>query len=899
MTQDQWAIIKGHFDALSELSLNEQTAGLAAIVDDQIRHEVALLLRPSEDTATIAETVSIGARMEPKSITDQRVGPYRLVRRQGQGGQGAVFEAVRDDGTFQQRVAIKMVKWDVDSDAARDQFRHERQMLAGLEHPHIARLLDGGETADGTPYLVMEYVDGVPLTAATRGWPLKRKLAIFVEIAAAVSFAHRNLIVHRDLKPANILVTKDGVPKLLDFGIAKLLDTNAQQTVTGFQALTPEYASPEQVRGELITTASDVYSLGVVLYELLTNHRPYEVRTTSPMEIHRAVCLTEPPAPKVSGDLDNIILMAMRKEPARRYQSVEQFAKDIDRSLNNLPVLARPDTLPYRTGKFFRRHWVAIASVSVASLGLITGTILAVRQAQRAEHRFLQVRTMAHKFLFDFQDDIENIPGATKAREHMVATAREYLDSLAAEATGDPDLQIELATSYMRLAVIQGKPFRANLQQPQEALNNLGKAISILQTVGYGGRASARNRKVMRVLVESQGERSWVYQTLGKRGEALQNAQQAAALAAVLAADPAPTPEDLRAAYLAESALSDLKMIEPSKKESIAGFKRANELAKRLIVTGGPVWKVEYGGSFNKLGRALEEAGEQTQALDAFLAGLRVMEPLRQSDPSNIVIGRHLVALMENTGNIYWNNAVPSVNNPAKGFEYATRMKVIVEQMHAADPSDQSVIHDMVDVLGRLAALAQNSNHSQEGIALNRRALDFSDAKQLESADRDYGRSTLLMQMAICYATTGNIAKARRSLHESEELIRRQVGKLSGQSAMERNLAVVRYWEAEVALADKKPNVAATAAQSFMKTTEETFAKEPSSFYVRYDLSAGYELLAKVAAARGDEASRQKYQMKRLHLWKDWDAHFVPNPFSKWQQAEAMTSLTNSPVTAN
>jgi serine/threonine protein kinase len=313
LTPEQWESVEKHFHALNEIPPEHRARVLAAIDDPMVREEVASLLANSGGNITVASVIGsmageVADQISPEelgSIAGRRIGPYRLVRRLGQGGQGTVFEAARDDGTFHQRVAIKVVKWDMDTAPARDRFRRERQMLAALEHPYIARLLDGGEAEDGTPYLVMEFVEGKTLTIAAWDWPRERKLNLFLEIADAVAYAHRNLIVHRDLKPANILVSVDGHPKLLDFGVAKLVDTDPEHTATAMQALTPAYASPEQVLGEPITTACDVYSLGVVLYELLTGSRPYDLPTHSALEIHKAICLTEPAPPKLGDELDH------------------------------------------------------------------------------------------------------------------------------------------------------------------------------------------------------------------------------------------------------------------------------------------------------------------------------------------------------------------------------------------------------------------------------------------------------------------------------------------------------------------------------------------------------------------------------------------------------------------
>ena len=304
-----------------------------------------------------------------------RIGAYRLVGEIGRGGMSTVYLAVRDDDQFQKQVAIKLIRRGMDTEDMLDRFRHERQILANLEHPYIARLLDGGTAPDGRPFLVMEYLQGEPLDGYCRnqGLNLRARCRLFLKICEAVSFAHRNLVVHRDLKPGNILVGADGAPKLLDFGVAKLLDakTGSGQTATAvaLRPMTPDYASPEQFRGEAITTAADVYSLGAILYELLTEQRPHRFSSYGLRELERAICETEPVRPsecaklskipwrgQLRGDPDAIVAKALRKEPAQRYASVDHLAADLTRYLEGWPVQAHRGDVGYRARKFLRRN---------------------------------------------------------------------------------------------------------------------------------------------------------------------------------------------------------------------------------------------------------------------------------------------------------------------------------------------------------------------------------------------------------------------------------------------------------------------------------------------------------------------------------------------------------------
>jgi eukaryotic-like serine/threonine-protein kinase len=401
------------FDHAADLPPGERDAAVAELAagDEAVRREVLELLAALDRDDEQFERLVPFAGDE----RSERVGTYRLLREVGRGGMGSVHEAVRDDDQFEKRVAIKLVRREIAGEALERRFRQERQILAGLEHPNIARLLDGGSASDGRPYLVMEFVDGEPITAycAALGLSVRARLRLFQAVCEAVQHAHRHLVVHRDLKPDNILVTSDGVVKLLDFGVAKLLpDPSAPgtgdqvvATATALRPLTPAYASPEQLRGDPVTTSTDVYSLGVVLYELLAGRHPFEMTGTSLLDtVHMLETDPGPPSTAVTketaaatgegsvarlrrtlaGDLDRIVLKAMRKEPARRYASVEQFGEDIRRFLDGLPVLAQGDTLGYRASKFARRHRAGMAAVALIVVTLAGGVATTSWQARRA-----------------------------------------------------------------------------------------------------------------------------------------------------------------------------------------------------------------------------------------------------------------------------------------------------------------------------------------------------------------------------------------------------------------------------------------------------------------------------------------------------------------------------------
>ena len=437
--------------------------------------------------------------------TEHRIGPYRILRELGHGGMGTVYLALRADEQFHKRVALKVIRSGSDVDDVVRHFKRERQILASLDHPNIAKLLDGGTTEDGLPSFVMEYIEGEPLLGYcdARSLPVPERLRLFQSVCAAVQYAHRNLVVHRDIKPGNILVAADGLPRLLDFGIAKLLNSElaGEAPTATAMAMTPEYASPEQARGERITTATDVYSLGVVLYELLTGHHPYRLASRQPLDVLKAISEQEPERPstavdrsevrtapegtqpvrltpeavartregtpeklkrRLRGDLDNILMLALRKEPQRRYASVEAFSDDVRRYLDGLPVKARRPTVSYRAGKFASRHVVGVAAAAVLVV-LLIGFGLAVTMqrdmAQRERATAQRERETAER-VSSFLVGLFKVADPSEARGNAI-TAREVLDKgaekIATELKDEPEVRATLmdtlGTVYLSLGL--------------------------------------------------------------------------------------------------------------------------------------------------------------------------------------------------------------------------------------------------------------------------------------------------------------------------------------------------------------------------------------------------------------------------------------------------------------
>lgn len=480
MNTDKWHLIQSLFEQALDLEKSKRQSFLqqACLDDPELYKEVLSLLEEDTNTHSLLEGVAFDfVDLETKlNLIGQKIGPYRIVREIGYGGMGAVFLAERVEGEFEQQVALKLIKRGMDSGQILNRFRSERQILAILKHTNIARLLDGGMTEDGLPYFAMEYVEGKPINeyCDENKLTVKERLQLFQKICAAVQYAHQNLIVHRDLKPSNILVSKTGEVKLLDFGIAKMLLDDSDSpaglalTRTGQRVMTPQYAAPEQVRGEPITTATDIYTLGVILYELLTGKTPHQLENSTQHEIEKAICDTQPKRPstavtkkqlntknnffwqkpgnlsrQLSGDIDNICLMALRKEPERRYHSAQQFSEDIQRYLTGLTVRARPDTFGYSTQKFVQRNKIAVMStVAVIFLIAFLVTFYTMRLATERDRARLEAQKAEQ--VSEFLSGLFEVSDPSQSKGETI-TARELLDKgaqrIKEELTDQPEVQ--------------------------------------------------------------------------------------------------------------------------------------------------------------------------------------------------------------------------------------------------------------------------------------------------------------------------------------------------------------------------------------------------------------------------------------------------------------------------
>lgn len=756
MDRERWLRVRGVYEAASELSVDSRPGFLdrACDGDDELRREVLALVRAGEGLAEFLEEPAQDLETPPPD----RIGPYAVRRELGRGGMGTVYLAERADEAYQKKVAIKVIRPGMDSEAVLQRFAAERQILASLDHPNIARLFDAGTTVEGLPYFVMEYIEGEPLDeyCERRRSTVRRRLEIFRRVCDAVDEAHRKLVLHRDLKPGNILVDERGVPKLLDFGIAKLLvsDGGGEMTELGLRLMTPQYASPEQLHGEPLTMASDVFSLGVVLYQLVTGNLP-----ATPM----------PENPRIDADLDNIVLVALRPEPALRYASAARLGEDIDRYLSGRPVLARPLTLTYRVRKFAGRHRGALAAAAAVAASLVAGVVALTLQWQttqheraRAERRFADVRDLASAFVFEFDQAIRDLPGSTPARALVVRRGLEYLDRLASEAGDDPSLQRELAAAYDQLGDLQGGFRAANLGDSAGALASYRKALELRQRLATQAGADgdlARSHARVGALLFSRGEADAAHAHLREATE-IYAAMDSPPVAALI-----DTQSDL--GYLLEN------------RGDVEAALSTFALAEKLQPQPGPQLIKLWSRKARALSNLVDRRGE---ALDLERRALALAESLAAASPESAPL--RWTAMMQHAVLGIIEYEADSASAAEAAYQRAISAG---EDLLAADPENAQWRYD----LALCYALAGHVRSGAKAIAALQRSLELAEPLlRRDPEDADVAGVVALAQAGLARALAPSACtEARAWFERAAPVLARLEGK-QVQAGWERRLAL-------------------------------------------------------------------------------------------------------------
>lgn len=879
MTPERFARIDELFNTALDLPTIQRRAYLEkeCTGDPELLLEVRAMVEADSDSGgVIAEAMMDGAEAwslatEEEAI-GQRLGPYRITGFLGRGGMGAVYRAVRDDAAFEKEVAIKTLRNGVDSRSVLRRFEQERQILARLEHPHIARLLDGGTGANGVPYLTMEFVeDGITVTQHCREaqLSLEKRLLLFLDICSAVGYAHQNLIVHRDLKPGNILVDKSGSVKLLDFGIARVISESADQTMTvaGAQMLTPEYASPEQVRGEPVSTATDVYSLGIILYELLTGRKAQAVSETSLAGIAKAVCETIPVRPSLAadgegpvrgrdlrGDLDNIILKSIHKDRDRRYPSVEQFAEDIRAYLQGMPVKARPDSFSYRTSKFLGRNRVAVSLGTAAVLMLSASTFLLWRQVEATKRRFEEVRHLSNSFLFDFHDAVENLPGGTKARQLVVEKGLQYLEALTQDSSGDSQLMRELGIGYERVADVQGDPLGSNIGDTKGALVSYRKAVEMLEKAWKAEKQSPQGRKdLQRALFKLGSLQRYANDTKGCLDSFHQAIQHGEAYLKAVSGD-VDVMRQLARNHEQMGRMAAVIGVD----EGLASAQRSVQIREEMIFMGVGDRKAlaELGSSYATLGLVLARMGKTNDALEAYRKSLSMQERLAAMKKDDVNSQRTVMIAMSHVGDTLGNTHMINLGRFKESAEIYAKVVEKARWLESVDPEDKKAKLDLAFGLLRYGNTLRAGGEFAEALKAMEEARTLLERLRVEDPNNSrlaQNLAFLYFQFAELYSEQSEWARALAWNVQGINLGKKLTSADPRDTANPRMLLEMYLLQPKLLAGAGRPADAAKAAEvlaDFVRTGEFSKTKEPR---IRALLARAMEVAANQVPAREAE----------------------------------------------
>jgi eukaryotic-like serine/threonine-protein kinase len=934
MTPERWQQVRQVFDVALTLHVAERSRYLDKICasDSELRGEVeSLLLSNKQAGSGFLNTPAVDLRKPTASAATassrvgRRIGAYDIFEEIGHGGMGEVYRAARADGQFTKEVAVKLVRGGLDTSFVLERFRHERQILAGLDHPNIARLLDGGTTEDGIPYLVMELVNGKPIDryCDAHCLSISQRLELFRQVCAAVQYAHQRLVIHRDIKPSNVLVTEEGMPKLLDFGIAKILDPSAGAETTLARPMTPEYASPEQVRGESITTATDVYSLGVVLYQLLTGHSPYPVDTRSAHELARAICDAEPTRPsavvlrggtagagdeaqaptpelvssvregtqaklrrRLAGDLDNIVLMALRKEPSLRYASVEQFTEDIRNHLEGRPVSATKGSWKYRAAKFAARHRVGVAATAVVVLALAVGIGATVREARiarhqaeiasaeraRAEQRFNDVRQLSDSLIFDIHDAIQNLPGATPARKLLLDRAVQYLDRVAKDSGGDPDLQRELAWGYQRLAVVQGSTAESNLGDAGAAEASDRKALALFESV-----AKANPHDVIDQLNVAMIHRILAFSSLMESG-GKRDLEQAMGITEQLIKKDPTNPKVRSERSIEYQNLAFMQDALGDRAHALESYRQNQALKQDLFRTNPEYRKIRrsLGMSSVLLGSALARSGLRQDALKTVRQGIEFYDTVPKGE-DEVNVRRERAISQQKLGDILLMNG--DARAALASYQQA---RSALQPMAKADPQNTMLQLDIAAMdyhEGRALATLHRYNDAITNLQRAASAFEALHAPTRSADDSPHGLGAIYIWLGEAHAGKGDLQAALQNYRKATVALgETPTQKTDDDTRCE--IAVSYIKTANILARMESLSEASAAYRKALEITVPAAAPEHHDVPALYAIADAYAELGDVTAAM---ARREKDTHDRARLEEEARAVYR-NSLNAWEQ---------------
>jgi non-specific serine/threonine protein kinase/serine/threonine-protein kinase len=847
MTREEWAKVTDLLGEALDLDQADRAPFLARLQadDPDAAAEVASLLEQHERPGEFLP--EFPAPTPPLSdLSGRTLAAYRLIRLLGSGGMGAVYLAERSDGAFSKQVAVKLLSPALAH--ARDRFHRERDLLARLEHPNIARLLDGGTTPEGWPFLVMEYVDGVPIDRYCRARDLAIDdcLTLLLQVCTGVTHAHQRLIIHCDIKPENILVTPDGTAKLLDFGIAKLLDLEGPHTL--YRAATPAYSSPEQLQGDVLTTASDVYAIGVLGYVLFTGSGPYSLKSGRPIEAVQAVLTAEPvPASRIPGiatvrarqlrgDLENILARAVAKDPNQRYTSAQQLADDLESFRRGFPVRARANTVVYRVRRFVGRHRIACLAAFLSLSSLVGAAMFSAWQARIAARRFADLREFARAIVFDVDDVMRPIPGTTGARKLVVDTALRYLDRLSEDNGGDALLREELAAAYIRVGKVQGGAFVANLGDTRGAVASFGKAVA---TVG----PRPANPELERLRVEAHINIALLATDPVQGSPEFDRAIAAGERQLASNPDDVQTLRLIAQAYHGQATIAHVINNVPDHERAV---ERAVEIRERVLELS-PTWQdaADLAREYAQHALALAQRESPKAALARLQQARLLLETERRRAPSNQVLIR---GLAENRSRI--SSVLELLGRFGEAEAEVDAAMELLTPLVASDAQNLQYRADLAYAWARMGDIRRAEGRIAEALAWHQKALAVRrERAQLDSAFMfvpwELSRSLNSVGELLLEQSSSNHAQARHMFAEAREIAEQTLQLAPSFNEVRKQLAMSLEGLGRTMLAEPQPDT--RAARQFLTagiaTWRDVFARSVGDRRQAGRLAAAEKLL--------------------------------------------------------
>ncbi|HEX3472243.1 MAG TPA: protein kinase [Silvibacterium sp.] len=923
MKSDRWSLIEEIFQGALERPPAErkQYVEKACENDKELLPEIEALLESDNDAESvlrslIADDLKEVAQTSNLSETGLQLGPYHLVRELDSGGMGIVYLAVRSDDHYFQVVAIKMIRKGHDSPELVHRFRMERQILASLNHPGIGTILDGGETGDGRPFLVMEYVEGQPITLASesRGLSIRQRIELFRSVCSAVHYAHQKLIIHRDIKPSNVMVTPDGMVKLIDFGISKplapqLLLSDNSPTGPSIRRMTPDYASPEQIQGKQLTTATDIYSLGVLLFELLTGSRPYTLSNLSAVAADRVVSEQSGKKPssapgisgaarkELSGDLDRIVLKAMDLDPSRRYLSVQHLNEDLLRYLKGKPISARKTTPTYVLSKFVQRHTAAVFTACTIAIALSCLVLLYLRQSHAGDRRVKEVRTLADSAISDMTDKLQHSSASTETQAALFQSALSYLGELRKTTRNDPRLLLEISKAYVRVGDLQGSPLVANLGNSGTTVTSYREA----SRMALEAHARMPGDESTQAVIETYQRLGGIESFLGNLHEANDNYQQGLTWARKFWQQKTDDPARKRLLAMSYAGIGDVSLSGLHPDKALENYSAAFQ-----VFGDSPTGIEDHDrmliGFYLGKGKALNELGKQSEAIESDRKAVALAEALVQRYPASLLARRALFLAYEELILPLAGRDALNISDSSQAQVYARKALSIAQMLVGVDSKNAQAQYDLALAYTSMGDAFRQSNPDSAS-AWYRKSIALT--KQLSPLYGSGARHWLAIRdeaLAEVLVRKDDAPERLRLLLEAN-LARQELAGTSPHGLLHLMRSYCKLSDAELAMNDHaKARQYADAAVPFLDKFDVT---SPSLLVLR-DLGFCYESEAAVqhqiaidrklppAERLTAEVESRRWYSKSAEAWSTWNERGAATPESERERHKVENFLKGS-----